>query len=95
MTSRLGYGPVYHNDSEWPTHIWVGRPSGGEIRCYVEQRTCRNELDEGSFGCSVCGCHVRNLPFGSTYVRDGKRWYSLEKRTLNYCPHCGAKVVSE
>lgn len=57
--------------------------------------TCRNELDEGHFGCSMCGCHVRSLPFGSTYVSDGKRWYSTEKRTLNYCPHCGAKVVSE
>ena len=62
---------------------------------YVKERVCKNELDEGHFGCSVCGCHVRNLPLGSTYVRDGKRWYSTEERTLNYCPHCGAKVVEE
>lgn len=58
-----------------------------------QERTCVNELDNGHFGCSVCGCHVRNLSFGSTYVSDGKRWYSSEKRTLNYCPACGAKVM--
>lgn len=60
-----------------------------------ELATCRNELDDEHFGCSVCGCHVRNMLFGSTYVSDGKRWYSTEKRILNYCPHCGAKVVKE
>lgn len=55
MTSQLNYAPVYHNNSEWPIHIWVGRLSDGETRCYVEQRTCRNvSKSEYSFRCSEC-----------------------------------------
>ena len=80
MTSQLNYAPVYHSNSEWPIHIWVGRISDGETRCYVEQRTCENVDEYASAGFFICG----ECGFGEN---------GLELVTT-YCPNCGAKVVS-
>ena len=51
---------------------------------YVKERTCKNlEYDPPWFTCSGCG-------FVSV-----TEWLACGSDTPNYCPNCGAKVVSE
>ena len=47
---------------------------------WVKERTCRVEIDEyGCYPCSSCGVDIPSRFVGS----------------IDYCPWCGAKVVSE
>ena len=50
------------------------------------ERTCRIQFDdqEYRYRCSRCGC------LSETYRSTDGKWYAPE-----YCPHCGARVVSE
>lgn len=50
------------------------------------ERTCMGESDLSEWVCSECQCWI---PTGITH--ENKERVS----TWNYCPHCGAKVVSE
>lgn len=60
------------------------------------ERTCKNLSDSGWFTCSECGANVYGAAYGSSYVDgDGKRWYTTANPPQwNYCPNCGAKVIS-
>ena len=63
-----------------------------------EERTCRNVGEDGDdffyFTCSECGASVTHDELGicpvERYTEEG-----VVPLDLNYCPHCGAKVVGE
>ncbi len=57
---------------------------GTELRRYLPERTCRMGAPiDGEYRCGECSHLSRE-----TY-RPDKGWYAPE-----YCPHCGARVVS-
>lgn len=68
-----------HEDT-WPEYVDVKISSEREVRTYVPERTCRLRITTVGWGCSAC--HVVS-------------WTTERKPKPNYCPNCGAKVVSE
>ncbi len=68
--------------NEQPAHIDVWHEASAETLRYVPDRTCRDKTSAPqSFLCSECG------------------WFDTDFDDLpldyNYCPHCGARVVSK
>ena len=59
------------------------------------ERTCRNTLphDWGTFECSQCGGQYSVVPVYIT--AGGTPNDDPDPSCVNYCPNCGAKVVSE
>ena len=69
---------------------------GPELRRYVPERTCRNELSgytdcmgrpvPDQFRCSECGEHSPMVDVG---------FGDMASEAPKFCPRCGARVVSE
>lgn len=64
-----------------------------EFDMYVKERTCENVGEETDFSCSECGARLYIEICGdyTMILEDGKTLVTMP----NYCPNCGAKVVSE
>lgn len=74
-----------HEDA-WPEYVDVKIPSESEVRTYVPERTC--EQEERGWGTE--GDHAR------VWLTCGHDCMVPTVQDLpNYCPQCGAKVVSE
>lgn len=57
-----------------------------------EERTCHDvSFDSREFVCSWCGCHIDVLDIES----EPTMWLGGSPIEPSFCPHCGAKVVSE
>lgn len=72
----------YKYDDIWRFHQDCWERLADLIDLYQE-RTCHNEASEDTpplFCCSECGADFFNEPINGTW---------------NYCPNCGARVVSE
>lgn len=60
------------------------------LRELLPERTCRIKQHR----CTNCDHEINNRAYFEKVALDDEYW-TAESRTANFCPSCGAKVVSE